>query len=393
MPDFTYESYYHCQSAEYFTVDVQGKKSKYKVVYGPSKGQFQYDYTCNCPSFKFSGGKRCKHIEEAIGKHCNWLQFIEGGEPVLVKDDKTCPKCGLPVIALGGLLKQNFDKHAEVVAHIGGVSGAGKTTLLEKLQAAHPGVITKDLDEIDHDAKKKMNLPKMSDSGPYTDDIIRQLTSEKQKMLDAFVAGSKSPVVMGGIHFLTGGGHELNIPAKHKLVLDTSPAKGSWRAFHREREGGRPYGIREILDHYFANRQIRRDFKAKGYQPASADDIFGTVSKELSKHAEGKAAPVGFSNAGLSDIHEKSLWDCEVKTGLIDDVKIIKESFVDFDHAKEFVESVATKKLCKECNALHYQNSFCESCGACLYKNSTVVDDHNHPLCECTKCKQVNYWD
>lgn len=95
MPDFTIECHYHCNSAEYFTTEVQGKSKNYKVVYGPTvSGQYEYDYSCDCQSFKFR--KHCKHIEEvkASGKHCNWMQFIDGGVPAGKNDKKVCPKCG-----------------------------------------------------------------------------------------------------------------------------------------------------------------------------------------------------------------------------------------------------------------------------------------------------------
>jgi hypothetical protein len=90
MPDFTYEIFFHCASAENFEIEIEGSKGKkYKVRYGWNNWKpHQYDYTCTCESFKFGKGKHCKHIG------CKWVQFTEGGEPIKKDDQFKCPKCG-----------------------------------------------------------------------------------------------------------------------------------------------------------------------------------------------------------------------------------------------------------------------------------------------------------
>lgn len=95
MPDFNIEAFYHCITAERFRTEVMGSK-KYVVEFGPSHGQYEYDYSCTCHSFKFGKGKPCKHIEKvkASGKRCGWMQFIDGGTPVEKDGHKVCPKCG-----------------------------------------------------------------------------------------------------------------------------------------------------------------------------------------------------------------------------------------------------------------------------------------------------------
>lgn len=101
MPDLTIEVYYHCQSAEHFSTQVTGSKGKqYIVSYGSTpRGPYEYDYQCTCDAFKFR--KSCKHIEEVkkSGKHCKWMQFIDGGKPVEKDGQKYCPNCGLPAHA------------------------------------------------------------------------------------------------------------------------------------------------------------------------------------------------------------------------------------------------------------------------------------------------------
>lgn len=96
MPDFTIETFYHCNSAEYFLTEVQGRK-KYTVTFSETpRGDVQYDYSCTCDSFKFGKGKPCKHIKEVkdSGKHCAWMQVIHGGQPLEKDGRKVCPQCG-----------------------------------------------------------------------------------------------------------------------------------------------------------------------------------------------------------------------------------------------------------------------------------------------------------
>ena len=102
MPDLTIEVYYHCQSAESFTIQVVGQHGTYTVSYGAMQhGPYEYDYTCTCQAFKFGKGKPCKHIKDVqkLGQHCNWLQQTDGGEPIEKNGQKCCPNCGLPAHA------------------------------------------------------------------------------------------------------------------------------------------------------------------------------------------------------------------------------------------------------------------------------------------------------
>lgn len=97
MPDLITQVYFHCTSAENFEIKIQSTNKTYTVSYGYSpKGKVEYEYSCDCPSYKFGKGKYCKHIEQvkASGQHCCWTQFIDGGKPVKNKDQYFCPKCG-----------------------------------------------------------------------------------------------------------------------------------------------------------------------------------------------------------------------------------------------------------------------------------------------------------
>jgi hypothetical protein len=84
MSDLTLHSFYHCKSLENFQIEING----YDVKYGPSRGQYQYDWSCTCQGFKFK--RNCKHIKAAKEKHCGWDQFVDNKEPV----NGCCPNCG-----------------------------------------------------------------------------------------------------------------------------------------------------------------------------------------------------------------------------------------------------------------------------------------------------------
>jgi hypothetical protein len=95
MPDFTFETYWHCGTCEHFQTQIEGSRGKiYDVTYGPSSGPYEYDWECPCEGFKYY--KKCKHIDtvKESGKHCNWNQFIEGGHPDKKDGKYYCPKCG-----------------------------------------------------------------------------------------------------------------------------------------------------------------------------------------------------------------------------------------------------------------------------------------------------------
>jgi len=80
-----------CSSWERFTKKVAGSKGvEYFVTHERQlNGDYEYGFSCTCPSFKFRKGE-CKHIKEVKGDACLWHQQFDGGE---LKDGK-CPRCG-----------------------------------------------------------------------------------------------------------------------------------------------------------------------------------------------------------------------------------------------------------------------------------------------------------
>jgi hypothetical protein len=92
MPDLILERYYHCATAREWETRI----GEYTVKWGfKPYGAVEFDYSCDCKGYRYGKGKYCKHIHQAIGLalHCNWTQFVDGGEPV----DNKCPKCGGPI--------------------------------------------------------------------------------------------------------------------------------------------------------------------------------------------------------------------------------------------------------------------------------------------------------
>ena len=80
---------HQCLSNRHCTVKVRGSTGNiYTCTFGPSTGQYQYDWSCDCPGFKFR--KSCFHIKIAELERCGWHQQFDDGEPI----NGLCPHCG-----------------------------------------------------------------------------------------------------------------------------------------------------------------------------------------------------------------------------------------------------------------------------------------------------------
>lgn len=113
MPDFTIENYWFCESSRSYSRRVgstTGGGKTYLVEYCYQQGgECQYDWQCECPSFRFR--RQCRHVTEVKalpyeqGGRCGWHQWSDGGDVVWtrVKGSKHgtphCPRCGGPVAA------------------------------------------------------------------------------------------------------------------------------------------------------------------------------------------------------------------------------------------------------------------------------------------------------
>ena len=103
MPDLSIEVYFHCLTCENWEMKIPSSKGdkEYTVRFQkmPRNHEVQYDYVCDCTGFKMR--RKCSHIETAklSGKHCKWMQFTDGGKPVVKNGENCCPKCSGPVNA------------------------------------------------------------------------------------------------------------------------------------------------------------------------------------------------------------------------------------------------------------------------------------------------------
>ena len=100
--DLTIHATWTCCSNVNWSTQVpssDGSKT-YTVSYGPSRGVYQYDWSCNCPNRRRG---YCKHIEQvrASGDRCGWNGTLEVGVEADRRDDGTpcCPDCGGEVTA------------------------------------------------------------------------------------------------------------------------------------------------------------------------------------------------------------------------------------------------------------------------------------------------------
>tara|TARA_R100001530_G_C4186176_1_gene120832 strand:- start:42 stop:377 length:336 start_codon:yes stop_codon:yes gene_type:complete len=98
----------HCVTAENWSTLLKGSNgATYTVRWSRhdhhNQDSVKYDYSCTCPSYEFRKGTYCKHIKKIkdSGAHCNWSQFIDGGEVVEKDNQSACPECGSDVRSMG----------------------------------------------------------------------------------------------------------------------------------------------------------------------------------------------------------------------------------------------------------------------------------------------------
>ena len=99
MPDFTFETYWRCQSEEEWELKVEFGGATHTVRWdGHShlNRTMMRDYSCSCAEYQRARqGGNCPHIKIARGSRCGWDQQRHGLEP----HDGKCPLCAAPVSA------------------------------------------------------------------------------------------------------------------------------------------------------------------------------------------------------------------------------------------------------------------------------------------------------
>ena len=89
MPDLTPINIAYCPTKP---VRVQGSRSKVYIVDKGRTQNYDYDWRCTCPAFKYSPHKHCKHIKKVLKDlPCEWNEFYS---PEPYNNDGKCPCCG-----------------------------------------------------------------------------------------------------------------------------------------------------------------------------------------------------------------------------------------------------------------------------------------------------------
>jgi adenylate kinase family enzyme len=160
----------------------------------------------------------------------------------------------------------------EVLAHISGPSGSGKTTLAEKLAKKYPGIIFKDLDELDEEAVEQLGWGKIRKRN-FSDQMLKSLADRRQKLMDEFILGSSRPIVFVGIH--TEGPYVLNIPTKNRFLLDVDAEESAYRAYKRS-QNEEPQYRRTLAELPGDITEAQKDIDfllGHGYKPMSLGEI------------------------------------------------------------------------------------------------------------------------
>ena len=114
MAALTTQYFWHCKTAEHWQTSVFGSKGdRYIVTWGDyahkNRHTVQHDYSCTCKAYSMRPGY-CKHIKDVIAQklHCNWNQFISGGEPIYYiprtgafLPRSCCPNCKGDINSMG----------------------------------------------------------------------------------------------------------------------------------------------------------------------------------------------------------------------------------------------------------------------------------------------------
>jgi uridine kinase len=123
----------------------------------------------------------------------------------------------------------------EIFAHISGPPASGKTTLMEEIQALHPDVVTKDLDEFDEIATEELGLDSLWKMNSWTEEAEKNQFDLKQNLLDKFLEENLGKrIVLVGIH--TEWGRSLQFKAKYRILLNTKPKEAFERRKKRDME-------------------------------------------------------------------------------------------------------------------------------------------------------------
>lgn len=164
--------------------------------------------------------------------------------------------------------------------HVAGPTAAGKTTLAARLQAEHPGLHVRDLDDFDTEARTTLlpGKPKKD----YTLAEIQRHAAERQRLLDAYLQERKdAPVLLVGHH--NEGPTSLDIPATHRFLLNPGAGVSVKRRYARNATApvekrlspdDRPKLLAEARD-------VVGQLGQQGYSRKSSREIAAAVAKHM----------------------------------------------------------------------------------------------------------------
>lgn len=217
--------------------------------------------------------------EEAKRIVLNDKGTLDGNHPLVIQIYEDIKKSDMDKSAsfspyfLAGI-EIGMEKKSEVVAHVAGPSGSGKTTLLDKIKHINPGLVVKDLDDFDNDARK---LPQFSGKKRDWDNIkLENLAKHRQAEVDRFISDNKDKSIVFGGHHIEGQ-NTINFPAENRYLLNTGALLSAWRRRRRSKGSANERTLGDFIKDYREGRDDISKLKSLGYSETDGKSILESL--------------------------------------------------------------------------------------------------------------------